>query len=271
MDWAGDKHEWKSQGGCIFKIAGATISWTSKKQTVVARSTTEAEYLACSEATREAQGLIYLHRDVTGETIVPIFHCDSNGALSTICSTITSDKAKHIDVYCAHSIGLHLRYSRAHGMGLRSHAHGIDLCSRSHGISLRSHVHGIGSSRSCLDKRFLHLRGSDIHAKTKSLSFFIGFIGSLPLSFIRCTALFFLLRVSPPGFTAEVLMRPLGLYVFHFSSFMAFLYVGLACMLAATERNKRGSVAISHSFCFVTCRITSYTCIQTFHFSCLSL
>jgi len=30
-------------------------------------------------------------------------------------------------------------------------------------------------------------------------------------------------------------------------------------------------VAISHSFCFVTCRITSYTCIQTFHFSCLSL
>ena len=30
-------------------------------------------------------------------------------------------------------------------------------------------------------------------------------------------------------------------------------------------------VAISHSFSFVTCRIASYTCIQTFHFSCLSL
>jgi len=30
-------------------------------------------------------------------------------------------------------------------------------------------------------------------------------------------------------------------------------------------------VAISHSFSFDTCRITSYRCIQTFHFSCLSL
>ena len=49
------------------------------------------------------------------------------------------------------------------------------------------------------------------------------------------------------------------------------LSFGLACMLAATERSKRGSVAISHSFSFVTCRITSYTCIQSFHFSCLSL
>jgi len=97
-DWAGDRHDWKSQGGYIFKMAGTPISWKSKKQTVVARLTTEAEYLACSEATREAQGLIYLHRDVTGKTMVPLIHCDSNGALSTIRSTITSDKAKHIDV-----------------------------------------------------------------------------------------------------------------------------------------------------------------------------
>jgi len=134
------------------------IDYRRKKPTVIARLTTEAEYLACSEATREAHGLIYLHRDVTGETMVPLIHCDSNGALSTIRSTITSDKAKHIEAYCAHSIGLRLRYSRAHGIGLRS---------RAHGIGLRSHAHGIGSSRSCLDKRFLHLRGSDIHAETK--------------------------------------------------------------------------------------------------------
>jgi len=38
---------------------------------------------------------VYLHRDVTGEVLI---HCDSNGALSTIRSTASSDKAKHIDV-----------------------------------------------------------------------------------------------------------------------------------------------------------------------------
>jgi len=97
-DWAGDRHDRKSQDGYLFKMDGAPISWKLKKQTIVARSTTEAEYLACSEATREAQGLIYLHRDVTGKTMVPLIHCDSNGALSTIRSTITSDKAKHIDM-----------------------------------------------------------------------------------------------------------------------------------------------------------------------------
>jgi len=79
-------------------MAGTPIAWKSKKQTVIARLTTEAEYLACSEATREVQGLIYLHRDIIGETVVMLIHCDSNGALSTICSTITSAKAKHIDV-----------------------------------------------------------------------------------------------------------------------------------------------------------------------------
>jgi len=75
--------------------------------------------------------------------------------------------------------------------------------------------------------RFRYLR------RDKSLSFFIGFFGSMSLSFSCCTALFFLLRVSPTGFTAEVLMRPLGLYVFHFSSFMACLCrsVLLACLL----------------------------------------
>jgi hypothetical protein len=56
-DWAGDRHDQKSQGSYLFKMAGAPISWKSKKQTVVARSTTEAEYLACSEATQEAQEL----------------------------------------------------------------------------------------------------------------------------------------------------------------------------------------------------------------------
>ena len=120
---------------------------------------------------------------------------------------------------------------------------------------------------------FTRSRSSDIHAETKSLSLFIGFIGSMSLSFSHCTALFFLLRVSPTGFSAEVLMRPLGLYIFHFFHplWRFFMSFGLACMIAATECSKRGSVAISHSFSFVTCRITSYMCIQTFHFSCLSL
>ena len=74
-------------------------------------------------------------------------------------------------------------------------------------------------------------------------------------------------RVYPRGFNEAIGTLCFPFFILYGVS----LTFGLACMLAATERSKRGSVAISHSFSFVTCRITSYTCIQTFHFPCLSL
>ena len=98
-DWASDRGDRKSQGGYVFQTYGTPVSWSSKKQTVVARSTTEAEYLACSEATREAQSLVYLHRDVTGETAIPLIHCDSNGALSTIRSTAQATRPSTLTLH----------------------------------------------------------------------------------------------------------------------------------------------------------------------------
>ena len=100
-----------------------------------------------------------------------------------------------------------------------------------------------------------------------SLHFFIGYMSlslSLSLSFSRCMALFFLLRVSPTGFTAEVLMRSLGLYVFIF-----ILYGVRSCLLLRSAA--RGEVLqyltrTALSRCFVMCRITPFMCTQTFHF-----
>ena len=52
-DWAGDTDTRKSTSGYIFKLGGATISWSSKRQAVVALSSTEAEYIALSYAAQE--------------------------------------------------------------------------------------------------------------------------------------------------------------------------------------------------------------------------
>jgi len=79
-------------------VYGAPISWLSRKQGLVAFSTTEAKYIACSDATREAEWLAQLHKDVTSETVVPTIYCDSNGALKTIYSGVSSPKTKHIDI-----------------------------------------------------------------------------------------------------------------------------------------------------------------------------
>ena len=58
-DWAGDISTRKSTSGYIYKLGGATISWKSKRQSIVTLSTTEAECVALCHA---AQEVVWLRR-----------------------------------------------------------------------------------------------------------------------------------------------------------------------------------------------------------------
>ena len=53
-DWAGDSDDCHSTSGNLFLMTGRAVSWLSKKQAIVALSTSEAEYVALSLATQEA-------------------------------------------------------------------------------------------------------------------------------------------------------------------------------------------------------------------------
>ena len=61
-DWAGDQHDRKSTSGYVLLLCGGAISWKSRKPDVVATSSTEAEYVALSEAAKES---IWLRRLLT--------------------------------------------------------------------------------------------------------------------------------------------------------------------------------------------------------------
>ena len=52
-DWAGDLDDRKSTSWYIFKLSGGAVSWRSQKQSSVALSTLEAEYMALSGASQE--------------------------------------------------------------------------------------------------------------------------------------------------------------------------------------------------------------------------
>jgi hypothetical protein len=52
-DWAGSAVDRKSTFGCCFTLGSSMVSWCSRKQTYVALSTTEAEYIALSMSVRE--------------------------------------------------------------------------------------------------------------------------------------------------------------------------------------------------------------------------
>lgn len=53
-DWGGDTNDRKSTSGYLFQVNSAAISWQSKKQTCVALSTAEAEYVVLASAAQEA-------------------------------------------------------------------------------------------------------------------------------------------------------------------------------------------------------------------------
>ncbi|KAI3780881.1 hypothetical protein L2E82_10874 [Cichorium intybus] len=81
-DWDSDPHDRKSTTGfCIF-LGDSLISWKSKKQDVVSRSSTEAEYRAMAVTTCEIVWLRWLLADMGVDASHPTpLHCDNNSAI----------------------------------------------------------------------------------------------------------------------------------------------------------------------------------------------
>ena len=77
-DWAGDPTDCKSTTGYCFLLGSSLISCRSKKQTHVARSSTEAEYSALTDTTSEFLGLRWLLKDlvVSTSSATPLY-CDN--------------------------------------------------------------------------------------------------------------------------------------------------------------------------------------------------
>ena len=68
-DWANDMDDRHSTTGNVFTMSGGAISWLSQKQTTVALSTAEAEYVALGSATQEAIWLYQLLNDLKIDTV----------------------------------------------------------------------------------------------------------------------------------------------------------------------------------------------------------
>ena len=98
-DWGGDLKTRRSTTGYIFTLEGAAISWKSKRQTTVAISSTEAEYMAGCATAQEAIYLRMLLKDLGREQKEPtLIYQDNQGAIA-IGKAITSNRrAKHMNI-----------------------------------------------------------------------------------------------------------------------------------------------------------------------------
>lgn len=82
-DFAGFRIERKSTSGHICLAGGGAVSWRSKKQTVVAQSSVESEYISSSFAIRECSWLLQLLREFCrGQPKSMVLHCDNQGTMS---------------------------------------------------------------------------------------------------------------------------------------------------------------------------------------------
>jgi hypothetical protein len=98
-DWAGSATDRKSTSGCCFSLGSTMISWFSRKQTFVALSSAEAEYMAASTASCEAIWLRKLLAGLFDQELDPtVIYCDNQSCIKLSENPVFHDRSKHIEI-----------------------------------------------------------------------------------------------------------------------------------------------------------------------------
>ena len=79
-------------------LSGAPISWRSKKQTPVALSTAEAEYVALATAAQEAVWLRIVMKGLNEEISPTVIHEDNQSAIAIAKNPQFHSRTKHVDI-----------------------------------------------------------------------------------------------------------------------------------------------------------------------------
>ena len=95
-NWGGDKNDRKSTTGYVFIINNGAVSWTSHKQSTVALSTMEAEYMSLSDAAREVFARCQLFRDLNITIPTTVIYSDNQGAIAENPMNYTDERNSSI-------------------------------------------------------------------------------------------------------------------------------------------------------------------------------
>ena len=109
-DWAGDPFDRRSTTGLLVFLGPSPISWSSKKQTTVTRSSIEAEYRALATTAAEVSWLRILFKKLRiFLSHVPVLWCDNASAIALSANPMFHSRTKHIEVdyHYVHEKGLH--------------------------------------------------------------------------------------------------------------------------------------------------------------------
>ncbi|GMF34429.1 unnamed protein product [Phytophthora fragariaefolia] len=98
-DWANNEEDRRSESGCLVQVYGCSASWQTKRQRLVSKSSTIAEYIAADEGVEEAQWpKMLLNRMLHSEdsTAIPAM-IDNKSTITRLKNGKNSEAQKTID------------------------------------------------------------------------------------------------------------------------------------------------------------------------------
>ena len=103
-NWISDSDEMKATSGYVFTLGGGAVAWKTSKQTVITRSTMDAELVALDKSGGMAEWLRDLLSDlpILNKPIPAILiHCDNQAAMAKVKSKNHNGKSsRHIELRC---------------------------------------------------------------------------------------------------------------------------------------------------------------------------